>query len=116
MTLDLSRRGFLAASGLLAGAPLLGAPSREAQAAPPKFQLGTITYNIGAGWDLATLLQVCKTTGFGMVELRTTHAHKVEPDLSADQRRDVKKQIEDSGIRLWGFGSVASSTPRSRRS
>ena len=106
MAFDLNRRGFLAASGLLAGAPLLGAMPPEARSEPPKFQLGTISYNIGATWDLATLLQACKTTGFSMVELRTTHAHKVEPDLSAEQRRDVKKQIEDSGVRLWGFGSV----------
>jgi sugar phosphate isomerase/epimerase len=106
MTVDLSRRGFLAASGLLAGAPWAGAPALCARADPPKFQLGTISYNIGAAWDLATLLQVCKLAGFSMVELRTSHAHKVEPDLSADQRRDVRKQIEDSGVRLWGFGSV----------
>src|SRR5262245_59775298 len=106
MTVDVSRRGFLAAAGATAAGPLLHLPALEARADPPKFQLGTISYNIGATWDLATLLQVCKTTGFSMVELRTSHAHKVEPDLTADQRRDVKKQIEDSGIRLWGFGSV----------
>jgi len=105
MTLDLSRRGFLAAAGALAGAPLLGPLPAAAQDAP-KFKLGTITYNIAAAWDLATLLQVCKTTGYGHVELRTTHAHKVEPDLSAEQRREVKKQFEDSGIRLWSFGTV----------
>src|SRR5690242_1832388 len=103
MTLDLSRRGFFAATGALAGLPLLGT---SAFPRAPKFTLGTISYNIGATWDLATLLSVCKTTGYGAVELRTTHAHKVEPDLTADQRRDVKKQIEDSGVRLWGFGSV----------
>ena len=106
MTLDLSRRGFLAASGLLAAAPRTGLATPPVPAEPPKFQLGTITYNVGASWDLATLLQSCKAAGFGMVELRTTHAHKVEPDLSPDQRRDVKKQFEDSGVRLWGFGSV----------
>jgi len=106
MTFDLSRRGFLAASGLLAAAPRTSLAAAAAPAEPPKFQLGTITYNVGASWDLATLLQACKTAGFGMVELRTSHAHKVEPDLSPDQRRDVKKQIEDSGVRLWGFGSV----------
>jgi sugar phosphate isomerase/epimerase len=106
MTFDVNRRGFLASAGFLAGAPLFGASVPEAQAEPPKFQLGTISYNIGATWDLATLLHACKATGFGMVELRTSHAHKVEPDLSPDQRREVKKQIEDSGVRLWGFGSV----------
>lgn len=104
MTTDLSRRGFLAASGALAAAPLLPAPRARTEEA--KFHLGTITYNVAATWDLPTLLQVCKTTGYGYVELRTTHAHKVETDLSADQRREVKKQFDDSGIKLWSFGTV----------
>src|SRR6185295_13320593 len=106
MTLDFSRRGFLAASGALAALPLPAAASPLPTKNPPKFMLGTISYNIGSTWDLATLLSACKTTGFGCVELRTSHAHKVEPDLTADQRRDARKQIEDSGVRLWGFGSV----------
>ncbi len=106
MTLDLGRRAFLAASGAAAALPLLGpAPAAAAQEGP-KFTLGTITYNVGASWDLPTLLQVCKTTGFGSVELRTTHAHKVEPDLSAEQRREVRKHFEDAGIRPWSFGTV----------
>jgi sugar phosphate isomerase/epimerase len=106
MTLDLSRRGFMAAGSALAALPLLKTSPFDAPAAAPKFLLGTISYNIGATWDLATLLSVCRTTGFAAVELRTTHAHKVEPELTADQRRDVRKQIEDSGVRLWGFGTV----------
>ncbi len=106
MTLELSRRGFLASSGAAAAAPLFPAPPAAPAQEPPKFKLGTITYNIGASWDLATLLQVCKSAGYGHVELRTTHAHKVEPDLTADQRKDVRKQIEDSGIKVWSFGTV----------
>jgi sugar phosphate isomerase/epimerase len=106
MTVDLGRRAFLGTSGALAGLPFLGArpagPLKNAAA----FRLGTITYNVGAAWDLATLLEVCKTTGFGFVELRTTHAHKVEPDLGAEQRREVRKRFEDAGIRLWSFGTV----------
>ena len=96
MTLDLDRRGFLAASGALAGFPWGGGTAASPKE-PTNFKLGTITYNVGATWDVPTLLQVCKTTGFGYVELRTTHAHKVEPDLPADQRRDVRKQFEDAG-------------------
>lgn len=104
--MDFNRRGFLAASGALAGASLLHPAPAAARPDPAKFTLGTVTYNVAASWDLATLLQACKSAGFGAVELRTTHAHKVEPDLTADQRKDARKQIEDSGIRLWGFGSV----------
>lgn len=106
MTQDLNRRGFLAAAGALASSPLLRPEAAQSAPEGPSFHLGTITYNVGAAWDLPTLLQVCKATGYGYVELRTTHAHKVEPALSADERRDVKKKFEDAGVRLWSFGSV----------
>ncbi len=105
MTLPLSRRGFLAAAGGLAAAPRR-TPAAAAAPDGPKFKLGTITYNIGASWDVPTLLQACKAAGFGYVELRTTHAHKVEPDLGADRRREVKRQFEEAGVRLWSFGTA----------
>jgi sugar phosphate isomerase/epimerase len=107
--MNFNRREFLAASGTLAALPAArqNAPSLLSRSQEgPKFKLGTVTYNVAAAWDLATLLQVCKTTGFAAVELRTTHGHKVEPDLSPDRRKEVRKQIEDSGIQLWGLGSV----------
>jgi sugar phosphate isomerase/epimerase len=100
----INRRGFLGAAGALAGAAALPGLSRAAD--PPRFALGTVTYNVAAAWDLDTLLKVCKATGFGYVELRTTHGHKVEPAISDAERRDVKRKIEDSGIKLWGFGTV----------
>ncbi len=97
----MDRREFLSAAGALAGGALLPPPPE-----PPKFRLGTVTYNIAAGWDLDTLIRVCRETGFEAVELRTTHAHKVEPALSAEARREVKKKFADSGVLLWGLGSV----------
>jgi sugar phosphate isomerase/epimerase len=106
MTLSLNRRAFLASAGALAALPLPGAAAPEPAFDEARFKLGTITYNIGAAWDLPTLLSSCKTAGYGYVELRTTHAHKVEPDLTADQRRDVKKRFEDAGIQPWSLGSV----------
>ncbi len=112
----MNRRNFIVSSGALASAAILPAQAQSvsartdsvdvAKAGERKFKLGTITYNIAASWDLATLLTACKTTHYDYVELRTTHAHKVEPSLSREQRRDVKKQFEDSGIRLWSFGSI----------
>jgi sugar phosphate isomerase/epimerase len=101
----IDRRGFLGAAGALAGTAALPALA-WARADAPKFRLGTVTYMIPAAMDLDTLLASCKATGFEAVELRTTHAHKVEPSMSADQRRDAKKKFADSGISLWGFGSV----------
>jgi sugar phosphate isomerase/epimerase len=44
--------------------------------------------------------------GIGAVECRTTHKHGVEPALSADKRREVKKQFADSAVVFWGCGST----------
>ena len=71
-----------------------------------RMKLGLVTYNLANKWDLATLIERCKTTGFEGVELRTTHAHGVEPSLSKSERVEVRKRFEDSGIALWGLGSI----------
>jgi sugar phosphate isomerase/epimerase len=105
---SMRRREFIASAGALAGSGWLpgAAPEAPHQPEAPAFKLGTITYNIGARWDLATLLRVCKAARFEYVELRTTHAHKVEPALGREERRQVRQQFEDAGIRLWSFGTV----------
>lgn len=69
-------------------------------------QLGTVTYNIAKDWDLPTILKKLDALGFEGVELRTTHKHGVEVNLSADQRRDVRKMFADSPIELAGLGSA----------
>lgn len=99
----------LGAAGLLAAA---GARPAEAGAAAtpagpaPRFKLGLVTYNLAGEWDVPTIIARCKATGFEGVELRTTHKHGVEPDMDAARRRDVRRQFEDAGVRLWGLGSV----------
>jgi sugar phosphate isomerase/epimerase len=60
----------------------------------------------GADWDLPTLIKNCAETGFEGVELRTTHKHGVEPTLSADERRKVRKQFEDSPVAFVGAGTA----------
>ena len=102
----LSRRSFLAAAG---AAPLaLGAVRGEEPrgSSAPKFQLGLVTYNVAKDWDLPTILRVCQATGVAAVESRTTHKHGVEPSLSADARKDVRKRFADSGVVFWGCGST----------
>ena len=54
-------------------------------------QLGIVTYSIGKDWDLDTLIANCEETGFDGVELRTTHAHGVEVELSAAERTPRSK-------------------------
>ena len=69
-------------------------------------KLGLVTYNMAKEWDIPTIIEHCEATGFQGVELRTTHAHNVEVNLSAAERRDVRKQFEDSSIELAGLGSA----------
>lgn len=73
---------------------------------PPAFKLGLVTYNLARAWDIPTLIARCKATGFSAVELRTTHAHGVEPAINTARRKEVRQQFEDSGIVLWGLGTV----------
>jgi sugar phosphate isomerase/epimerase len=97
---ELSRRSFLAAAGV---APF--ALPALARADEAKFQLGLVTYNVPKDWDLPTILKICKEVGIAAVECRTTHKHGVEPTLTADQRKDVKKQFADAGVVFWGCGT-----------
>ncbi len=101
----LSRRSFLATSALVASGGLCP-PLASGAESPAKFKLGIVTYNVPKDWDLPTLLKVCKEVGIAAVECRTTHKHGVEPTLSAEQRKDVKKQFADAGVVFWGCGTV----------
>jgi sugar phosphate isomerase/epimerase len=69
-------------------------------------QLGIVTYNIAKDWDLATILAKLAKLEYQGVELRTTHAHKVEVDLTKAEREAVRKRFEDSPVQLAGLGSV----------
>ncbi len=69
-------------------------------------QLGIVTYNIAREWDLETILKRLEALGYDGVELRTTHAHKVEADLTHSQRDAIRKRFEDSPVRLAGLGSA----------
>lgn len=69
-------------------------------------QLGLVTYNWGAEWDIPTLLKNCEAAGFTGVELRTTHKHGVEPSLDAAARKEVAKRFADSKVQLAGLGST----------
>lgn len=70
------------------------------------FGLGLVTYNLARNWDVPTIIEMCSETGFEAVELRTTHAHGVEPSLTEEQRKEVRKMFEDSPVRLLSLGTV----------
>ncbi len=107
----MNRRQFLGgAAAATVGALTFNAPTQRASAAqfarPAKMHLGLVTYNLAADWDIPTIIKNCEATRFEGVELRTTHAHKVEVNLSKEQRADVKKRFADSKVSLFGLGST----------
>jgi sugar phosphate isomerase/epimerase len=104
-----SRRDFLKTS-LLAGAALAAGPlaARRALAAEKpgsRMKFGLVTYLWGQDWDLPTVIANCEKTDVLGVELRTQHAHGVEPSLSAQERLEVKKRFADSPVELLGPGT-----------
>ncbi|MFP6596984.1 MAG: TIM barrel protein [Candidatus Hydrogenedentota bacterium] len=99
-----TRREFISQS-LLAAAALAVAPSQIASATPPGMKFGLVTYLWGEKWDLPTLIANCEASEVLGVELRTTHSHGVERDLTMKERKDVKKRFNDSPITMVGIGS-----------
>jgi sugar phosphate isomerase/epimerase len=108
----LDRREFihsvagLAAAGLVARGGLVAAGTElDNRANSAEMRFGLVTYMWGADWDLPTLLANCEKAGALGLELRTGHAHGVEPGISADKRREVKQRFADSTVKLVGLGS-----------
>jgi sugar phosphate isomerase/epimerase len=105
MSNPLDRRDFLNAAAGLAAAALPATTFGRAKASEATFGFGLVTYMWGAEWDLPTLLKNCRETKVLGVELRTTHKHKVEPNLDAKGREEVRNRFADSGVTLVGLGS-----------
>jgi sugar phosphate isomerase/epimerase len=110
-----NRRCFLAAASLgvgalhVSGLPSLSAAPSATSSSPARkgrMQLGLVTYNLAKDWDVPTLIRHCEETGFEGVELRTTHAHGVEVNLTPAQRAEVKQRFAASKVQLMGLGSA----------
>ena len=105
-----SRREFIgtvSVAALAATIPVSAKATSIAVPTPSKMRFGLVTYLWGQHMDLPTVIDACKKSGMGGVELRTVHKHGVEPSLSASERKEVRKRFEDSGIVLVGYGSNA---------
>jgi len=105
-----TRRDFLKQSiyfgaSLAAVGPLGKARALNSAGPGSKMKFGLVTYLWGQDWDLPTLIANCEKSRVLGVELRTQHAHKVESDLNARQRREVKKRFADSPVTLIGLGT-----------
>ncbi len=110
-----NRRHFLETSAVGAGAlgvlgsALFAADNSKSPgflAKAPTMKLGTVTYNLAQDWDIETIIKNCEAAQFEGVELRTSHAHKVEVSLTKDERERVRKRFLDSKVQLMGLGSA----------
>lgn len=102
----LSRRQFLqstAAAAALAGAAAFPAAAKALPGS--KMHLGLVTYLWGQHWDLDTIIKNCTASGVLGVELRTEHAHGVQPEISKAAREEVKKKFADSPVICLGPGT-----------
>lgn len=99
------RRSFLQTSVAASLGTLIWNRSFLKGAQPGEMRFGLVTYQWGKDWDLPTLISNCEEANYAGVELRTQHAHGVEPVLSASQREEVKKRFEDSPVECVGYGS-----------
>jgi len=102
----LSRRQFIQTT-LGAGVALtfLKDFPEQVNSIPAAMKFGLVTYQWGRDWDLPTLISNCEKAGYMGVELRTEHAHKVEINLNAEQRAEVRKRFADSSVVCIGYGS-----------
>lgn len=106
MKKELSRRQFIQRSlGAGISLTLLKNFPEWSNFPPAGMKLGFVTYQWGRDWDLPTLIANLEKTGYYGVELRTQHAHKVEINLTAAQRSEVKKRFADSPVKCLGYGS-----------
>jgi sugar phosphate isomerase/epimerase len=106
------RRSFLHSSlvaAAAAGSRLVDPSSCRAKTIAPstrtKMRFGLVTYMWGADWDVPTLIANCEKAKAMGVELRTGHAHGVEPEISVARRQEVKKRFADSSVTLISIGT-----------
>lgn len=69
-------------------------------------RLGAVTFNLFKDAGLEALISACEAAGLEGVELRTSHAHGVEPTIDAGERRRVRTLFDNSGVRLVGYGTT----------
>jgi sugar phosphate isomerase/epimerase len=101
------RRDFLSSvAALPALADIRRAQSVRRERDRASLKLGTVTYNIAKDWDVPTLIKNLTDVGMEAVELRTTHKHGVEISLSPAARAEVRKQFQDSPVKIGGLGTT----------
>lgn len=102
-----SRKEFIRSLAVMAGAAALPGSAFAAAGSKPgdNMKLGLVTYLWAKDWDVPTIIKNCTEAEIEGVELRVDHAHGVGLDLTKAERREVKKQFEDSPVTVVGMGT-----------
>ena len=110
----MKRRIFIKTAALSTGAamiPLAAHSVAEQQKSNPflpnpnPLKIGVMTYTLAKDWDIETIIKNLSEAKYQTVELRTTHAHKVEVNLTPAQRAEVKKRFKDSPLEVISLAS-----------
>lgn len=106
LTNPITRKAFIRDLSLLSGmmlvpGTLFAAPGKV----KTRMKLGFVTYLWGKDWDIPTLIKNLSESNVLGVELRVDHAHGVTPELSAQQRKEVRKQFRGSPVTIVGMGT-----------
>lgn len=101
----IERRTFIKNMASLGALTLLPPMSLQSFAKEKGMKMGLVTYLWGKDWDVPTIIKNCTASSIFGVELRTEHAHGVEPSLSATERAEVKKKFADSQVKVLGLGT-----------
>ena len=110
----MKREDFLKTGALTAAAAVLpysvtiGANDMQKQSESINknpLKIGVMTYTIAKDWDIETIIKNLSEAGYQSAELRTTHAHKVEVDLTPAQRTEVRKRFKDSSLESVSLAS-----------
>jgi sugar phosphate isomerase/epimerase len=110
----MERRNFIRTAALSTTAalvPLAAQSADERQKSNPfilnpnPLKIGIMTYTMAQDWDIETIIKNLTDASYQSVELRTTHAHKVEVNLTPAERANVKKRFKDSPLEAISLAS-----------
>ena len=105
MTDRYNRRKFIRQSAL--GGLVLASPLGQFSLPPKKtgMKMGLVTYLWGKDWSVPDIIANCTAAGIYGVELRTEHAHGVQPTIDMASRKKVKQMFDDSKVEFLGPGT-----------
>ena len=104
----LNRKEFLGRMMLLSGmlmVPGVSLGQLRRRQSKLNINFGLVTYLWGKDWDIPNLIDNLTAAEVYGVELRVDHAHGVSPDLSREERKEIRKRFRSSPVQVLGMGT-----------